>query len=379
MNHVLPLSSIEKMPETKPFSMDLKRRMQECDEFFLLPELAHLVPRRRRAALEQLEQTGGYLQTAEEILIGAKLAWRNHARCVGRKHWRSLELLDARRVRSARDLAEVCWQHLQMATNGGAIQSMITVGPPRQPDGREFRVINSQLIRYAGYRNGDGTVIGDAANIALTELATALGWRGAGTPFDILPLLISTPDEPICWFDIPPELAREVELEHPEFDWFAGLGLRWHALPAVSNMNLEVGGMTYPFAPFNGWYMGAEIGARNLSDTNRYNMLPLIAEMMCLDTRSERNLWRDQALVELNRAVLYSFRRAGVHIVDHHTVAKQFCDHVKREEAAGRTCPTDWTWINPPISSGLTPTFHRYYDPPDLDIRPNYVRRDEEI
>ncbi|WP_441955326.1 nitric oxide synthase oxygenase [Nocardia sp. 2TAF39] len=359
--------------------MDLKRRMQECDEFFLLPELAHLVPRRRRAALEQLEQTGGYLQTAEEILIGAKLAWRNHARCVGRKHWRSLELLDARRVRSARDLAEVCWQHLQMATNGGAIQSMITVGPPRQPDGREFRVINSQLIRYAGYRNGDGTVIGDAANIALTELATALGWRGAGTPFDILPLLISTPDEPICWFDIPPELAREVELEHPEFDWFAGLGLRWHALPAVSNMNLEVGGMTYPFAPFNGWYMGAEIGARNLSDTNRYNMLPLIAEMMCLDTRSERNLWRDQALVELNRAVLYSFRRAGVHIVDHHTVAKQFCDHVKREEAAGRTCPTDWTWINPPISSGLTPTFHRYYDPPDLDIRPNYVRRDEEI
>ncbi|MFI5538653.1 nitric oxide synthase oxygenase, partial [Nocardia sp. NPDC051900] len=38
--------------------------------------------------------------------------------------------------------------------------------------------------------------------------------------------------------------------------------------------------------------------------------------------------------------------------------------------------PTDWSWINPPISSGLTPTFHRYYDPPDMDIRPNFVRRD---
>ncbi|MEV6258809.1 nitric oxide synthase oxygenase, partial [Nocardia sp. NPDC051929] len=37
--------------------------------------------------------------------------------------------------------------------------------------------------------------------------------------------------------------------------------------------------------------------------------------------------------------------------------------------------PTDWSWINPPISSGLTPTFHRYYDPPDMDIRPNFVRR----
>ncbi|MEU2104445.1 nitric oxide synthase oxygenase [Nocardia sp. NPDC019255] len=350
--------------------------MRECDEFFRLPELAHLSAQRRRCALEQLEQTGSYLQTAEEILIGARLAWRNHARCVGRKHWRSLKLLDARRVRSARDLAEVCWQHLHMATNNGAIQSMITVGPPRQPDGCEFRIVSPQIIRYAGYRNGDGTVTGDAANVELTELAMELGWRSAGTPFDILPLLISTPDEPIRWFDIPPELAREVHLEHPEFAWFAGLGLRWHALPAVSNMNLEVGGMTYPFAPFNGWYLGAEIGARNLSDANRYNMLPLIAEMMCLDTRAERNLWRDQALVELNRAVLHSFRKAGVSIVDHHTVAKQFCDHVKREEAAGRACPTDWSWINPPISSGLTPTFHRYYDPPDLDIRPNFVRRD---
>ncbi len=376
MNPVSPVASIENESDRKSFLPDLQRRMQECDEFFQLPELAHLNAQRRRGALEQLEQTGAYLQTAEEILIGAKLAWRNHARCVGRKHWRSLKLLDARRVRSARDLAEVCWQHLHMATNGGAIQSMITVGPPRQPDGREFRIISPQIIRYAGYRNGDGTVTGDAANIELTALATELGWRGAGTPFDILPLLISTPDEPIRWFDIPPELAREVELEHPEFEWFAGLGLRWHALPAVSDMNLEIGGMTYPFAPFNGWYLGAEIGARNLSDANRYNMLPLIAEMMCLDTRSERSLWRDQALVELNRAVLHSFRKAGVYMVDHHTVAKQFCDHVKREEAAGRACPTDWSWINPPISSGLTPTFHRYYDPPDLDIRPNFVRRE---
>lgn len=379
MNQVLPVPSLETALEstsdTKPFSLDLRRRMHDCDEFFRLPELAHLSSHRRRSALEQLEETGGYVQTAEEILIGAKLAWRNHARCVGRKHWRSLKLLDARRLRSARELAEVCWQHLHMATNGGAIQSMITVGPPRQPDGREFRIVSPQLIRYAGYSNGDGSVTGDAANVAITEFAMKLGWRGTGSPFDILPLLISTPDEPIRWFDIPPELAREVELEHPDFDWFAGLGLKWHALPVVSNMNLEVGGITYPFAPFNGWYMGAEIGARNLSDTNRYNMLPLIADMMGLDTGTERTLWRDRALVELNRAVLYSFRKSGVYIVDHHTVAKQFCDHVKREEAAGRTCPTDWTWVNPPISSGLTPTFHRYYDPPDMDIRPNFVRR----
>nr|WP_253815413.1 nitric oxide synthase oxygenase [Nocardia amikacinitolerans] len=373
---MLPARSLETTADTVPFDSALARRLRECDDFYRQPELAHLCAQRRRTALEQLRQTGTYVQTAEEILIGAKLAWRNHARCVGRKHWRSLKLLDARRVRSARDLAEVCWQHLHMATNGGAVQSMITVGPPRQSDGREYRIVSPQLLRYAGYRNGDGTVTGDAANVAITEFARKLGWRGAGTPFDILPVLISTPDEPIRWFDVPRELAREVHIEHPDFDWFAGLGLKWHAVPAVSNMNLEIGGVTYPFAPFNGWYVGAEIGARNLSDTNRYNMLPLIADMMGLDTSHPRTLWRDQALVELNRAVLHSYRKAGVHIVDHHTVAKQFCDHVEKEKAAGRTCPTDWTWINPPISSGLTPTFHRYFDPPDDDLRPNFVRRE---
>ncbi|MGN2634801.1 nitric oxide synthase oxygenase [Nocardia takedensis] len=352
--------------------------MRECDEFFRQPELAHLPDRRRRNALALLEQHGDYSQTSEEILVGAKLAWRNHARCVGRKHWRSLKLVDARQVRTARDLAEVCWQHLELATNGGAVQSTISVGPPRALDGGEHRIISPQLIRYAGYRNGDGTVTGDAAHIAITEFAMKLGWRGARTPFDVLPVLISTPDEPIRWFDVPTELNREVDLEHPDFDWFAGLGLKWHAVPAVSNMNLEIGGVTYPFAPFNGWYVGTEIGARNLADTNRYNMLPLIADMMELDTSHARTLWRDQALIELNKAVLFSYRKAGVHIVDHHTVAKQFCDHVTREQSAGRTCPTDWSWVNPPISSGLTPTFHRYFDAPDDDLRPNFVRREDQ-
>lgn len=56
-------------------------------------------------------------------------------------------------------------------------------------------------------------------------------------------------------------------------DWFAELGLRWYALPAVSGMLLEIGGLEFPAAPFNGWYLSSEIGMRNLCDTNRYNML----------------------------------------------------------------------------------------------------------
>lgn len=354
---------------------DRERRLRECDEFFRLPELSPLPESRRIEALTELEQTGRYFQTPEEILIGAKLAWRNHARCVGRKHWRTLKLIDARSATSAEDIALACWQHLRRATNGGALQSVITVGPPPLPDGREFRILSPQLIRYAGYRNSDGTITGDPAHIEITEAVQRLGWRGDGTRFDVLPLLISTPDEPLRWFEVPEDLVLEVDIEHPEHPWFADLGLKWHAVPAVANMDFEVGGLTYPCAPFSGWYVNTEVAARSFSDKDRYDTLPTVAEGLRLDTSSERTLWRDRALVEVNRAVIHSYRAAGVYLVDHHTVAKQFIDHVQREEAAGRVCPTDWTWINPPMSSGLTPTFHRYYDAPDLDIRPNFVTR----
>ncbi|CAM2890780.1 nitric oxide synthase oxygenase [Skermania piniformis] len=353
----------------------IARRMRECAEFYALPELSEVTPARRREVLRELEQTGYYTQTAEEILIGARLAWRNHARCVGRKHWRTLKLIDAREATTADEIAQACWQHLRRATNGGALQSVITVGPPPLPDGREYRIVSPQLIRYAGYRSSDGRVTGDPAHVELTELVQRLGWRGAGTPFDVLPLLISTPDEPLRWFDIPRELVLEVPIDHPEFEWFRTLGLKWHAVPAVANMNLEVGGLTYSVAPFSGWYVSTEVGARNFSDRYRYDMLPTIADLMGLDMSSERTLWRDRALVELTRAVIHSYRTAGVYMVDHHTVAKQFLDHVDREAKAGRSCPTDWSWINPPMSAGITPTFHRLYDPPDLDIRPNFTSR----
>jgi len=57
------------------------------------------------------------------------------------------------------------------------------------------------------------------------------------------------------------------------YDWFEDFDLKWYALPAVANMMLEVGGLQFTAAPFNGWYMSSEIGARNLSDVYRYNLL----------------------------------------------------------------------------------------------------------
>ena len=68
------------------------------------------------------------------------------------------------------------------------------------------------------------------------------------------------------------------------YEWFADLGLRWHAVPAISNLCLEIGGICYPAAPFNGWYMGTEIGARNLADVYRYDLVPVVADRLGLDT-----------------------------------------------------------------------------------------------
>lgn len=36
---------------------------------------------------------------------------------------------------------------------------------------------------------------------------------------------------------------------------------------------LEIGGLRFTAAPFSGWYLVTEIGARDLGDPMRYNLL----------------------------------------------------------------------------------------------------------
>src|SRR5690606_18094832 len=97
-----------------------------------------------------------------------------------------------------------------------------------------------------------------------------------------------------------------------------------HALPAISDMLLDAGGVQYTAAPFSGWYMGTEIASRNLGDDTRYNILPVVAEKMGLNMSSDRTLWKDRALLELNVAVLHSYKKAGVSMVDHHAASREF-------------------------------------------------------
>ncbi len=326
---------------------------------------------RRAEVLRDVERHGFYEHTPEELQWGCRLAWRHSVRCVGRFFWRQLEVRDARGEESVEAVAGRCIEHLRDATNGGAVRSLVTVFAP-QRGRRAFRVWNYQLARYAGYGAADGGVLGDPAEAEFTRRCMELGWRPPAErgPFDLLPLVVSGPGGAVEWTSLPRESVLEVALSHPELEGFAGLGLRWYAVPVVSNMLLEIGGIRYPAAPFNGWYMGTEVGARNLADVGRYDMLPEVAHLMGLSTRKEATLWRDRALVELNRAVLHSYQSAGVRMIDHHAAAQLHVRFEEEEAAAGRPVTGLWDWLVPPLSGATSPLWSRRYDP--TEYSPNF-------
>jgi nitric-oxide synthase len=349
-----------------PFSGKMKPTQHIVEEatsylslFYKEQGISDIPPLHLAQIHKEIKHTGTYQQSYNLLAYGAKVAWRNASRCIGRIHWNTLAVRDMRHLTSAEEVFEALLEHLKLATNDGKITPLITVFAPQQPGQSGIRIWNPQLIRYAGYPQSDGTIVGDPLHINLTKMAKQLGWHGgAGTPFDPLPIIIQMPNQSPRLFELPPELILEVPLSHPDYPWFSDLNIKWHALPVISNMRMEIGGISYTAAPFNGWYMGTEIGARNLGDTHRYNLLPVIAKAMGLDTRTERTLWKDRAIVELNVAVLYSFARHNVRIVDHHTASRQFLTHQEHEQLAGRSVAADWGWIVPPISASTTPVFH---------------------
>ena len=346
--------------------LDLLRREQIIDE---ATQLA-----RRAEVSASVARDGHYAMLFHELEHACRVAWRNNARCIGRLPWQTLLVRDCRDHETPEDIFQACVDHLRQATNGGRVRPVMTVFAADGQTRRRPRIWNSQLIRYAGWRRPDGTVLGDPLQVEFTELLESLGWRPDGkTEFTVLPVVIQVGHERSRLFELPTDAVLEVPIRHPELDWFEELDLRWHAVPMIADMALDAGGLHYPAAPFNGWYMSSEIGARNLSDVDRYNKLPAIARRLGLSTRSSTNLWRDRALVELNVAVLHSFRAAGVRMVDHHSASDQFMTHLEREEKAGRTVPGDWSWLVPPISGSTTPVFHRYYSSAEITGTPTFA------
>ncbi|WP_018684314.1 nitric oxide synthase oxygenase [Actinokineospora enzanensis] len=263
----------------------------------------------------EIAATGTYRHTPAELAFGARVALRETGWCPDTVPWRGLLVRDLREVRDAAAVAAECVHHLRMAAGDGAVRPVVSIFAPDSPWRLGPRIRNDQLVRYAGYRENGG-VVGDRRYIEFTTGVCRLGWLPPTPhgPFDLLPLVIETDDDGVRLFPIPRDAVREVELTHPEFDWFTRLDLRWHAVPVISNMRLHIGGINYPAAPYNGVYICRAIGEDVLGEEAAYGMATTVATELGLDTTNERTLWRDRAALELNRAVLHSFDTAGVSI-----------------------------------------------------------------
>ncbi|KAE8594972.1 hypothetical protein XENTR_v10015399 [Xenopus tropicalis] len=362
-----PKSPEELLPKAKDFINQYYSSIKRAQS------KSHL--ERLKEVEEEIVSSGTYQLKQNELIFGAKQAWRNASRCVGRIQWSKLQVFDARDCRTAHEMYTHICNHIKYATNRGNIRSAITIFPQRTDGASDFKIWNSQFIRYAGYRQADDTVVGDPANADITELCIQLGWKPKGGRFDVLPLLLQANGDDPKLFEIPPELILEVPLRHPTYEWFADLGLKWYALPAVSNLLLEIGGLEFPAVPFNGWYMGTEIGMRNLCDSYRYNIAEEVAKRLGLDTKKTSSLWKDRAALEVNIAVLYSYQADKITIVDHHAATESFMKHMEHEIRQRGGCPADWVWIVPPTSASLTPVFHQemanYYLSPSFLYQPD--------
>lgn len=364
------VTNVMKLPKLNEERL-LKRARQYLDQIATEQEWEPEDKARRWAEIqEEVQATGTYTHTYEELAYGAQLAWRNASKCIGRIQWNNMVVRDCRHVTDPDEMFRELEEHLRLGTNGGNLQITMTAFRPKQPKERWGpRIWNPQLIRYAAYEQADNSILGDPANLDLTKAIMKLGWQPPEprTPYDILPLVIELPGmEPKLYYWNKDDVL-EVEIEHPTIGEFKSLGFRWYAIPAISNFRMDIGGITYGCIPFNGWYMGTEI-MRDFLDEYRYNKMEEIAKVLKLDTSSEQTLWRDRVVLELNVAILYSFQKAKVTMVDHQSASRQFLAHDLREKKAGRECPGDYGWVVPPAGGSACPVWHHqmrdfYLDP----------------
>jgi nitric oxide synthase oxygenase domain/subunit len=319
----------------------------------------------------EIQATGTYTHTSEELQTGARLAWRNSSKCIGRIAWNTLLVRDCRHVESAHEIFKEVEEHLRLATCGTNIQSVMTVFKPKGVNEMwGTRFWSSQFVRYAGYKTRRvekswairpmsillnvsyplhlRNAIKNTSHSLLISFSLDLVkneyWKPPEkrTRFDVLPLVLKIPgvSRPFVYM-LPKELRHEVKIEHPDCPAIGAMGLRWAAVPAISNFNMNLGGVDYQCVPFNGWFASVEIG-RNLFE--RYKLAEEWAKAAGINTKT-KTIYEQRVYLEMDTAVNYSFKKQGFTMVDMETVGKSFIVHCGRERNLGRECPAQWSWI----------------------------------
>eukprot|EP01051_Picozoa_sp_SAG22_P006089 SAG22_NODE_387_length_11302_cov_333.169597_2_plen_760_part_00 len=319
----------------------------------------------------QIAAGGDYLQTFEELEFGVRLAWRNAPRCINRIQWKNLQLLDCRMAKTPDEVFECCIDHLRAAYYGGVITSTISVFPQKPPGSRGTRIWNAQLMSFAGYAvDLDGSekahlsgpehdILGDPASLQFTEVCEALGWTPPRnkSPYDLLPIVIECTGYPVAMFELPADIVTIVQITHPRHPELTSVDMRWYHIPALSDFAVDIGGVVYSCAPFNGWYMETEI-CRDLLDVQRYNFTDTIIKALDIDDDSSSFAYDTVQLI-VNQAIMSSFGRLNISIVGHDVCSQGFMKFFRNEMAVRKRCPGDWVWLVPPAGGSMSPVFHQ--------------------
>lgn len=64
----------------------------------------------------------------------------------------------------------------------------------------------------------------------------------------------------------------------------------------------------------------------------------------CDIPRTILNVWKDDVQLQVHRAILHSFAKHSVSIVDHHTASNSFKEFYKEEIKQRGKCSADWIW-----------------------------------
>ena len=61
-------------------------------------EMTEKLQARLEEVRNEIHRSGTYYHTIDELTHGARMAWRNSNRCVGRLFWKTLKVIDARHL-----------------------------------------------------------------------------------------------------------------------------------------------------------------------------------------------------------------------------------------------------------------------------------------
>ncbi len=319
---------------------------------------------------DEIERTGTYVHTSAELTFGARVAWRSSARCIGRLYWRSLHVRDRRHVLAPDEVAAECVGHLDEATRRG-----------RDPlDDHRVRARTPRPHRARGSERAAHPLRGlphrrrVAGRPAATSSSPTTPARSAG----------SRPRRwggSTCsrWWSRRRRLGRAGPAALRGAAGRRSSRSSWPTPTTRGSPNSACAGTRCRRSATCRWRSAASATRPRPSTAGTWapRSAPATSPTPTATTcwprspggsawtpRTERTLWRDRALVELNLAVQHSFDEAGVTMADHHTESQRFLRTSPRGEAPGGAAPADWSWIVPPVSGGLTPVFHRYYTEP---------------